>query len=542
MSYYLITTGLFLAAYFLGTWIGCLLRRLVAPGRGGLDEPSVDVPAAAGLAASAVASSSVATMQEPPAPVPSGDRFSRALTGEGQGRDEPPPANERAHAVVAQTAPMKTTFDPVAPRLENIPERAPHVTAPRSRPIPTNQAEGASGTGFVAAEVVVGAVAATTAVALGARAGTQATSPVNDTSATPPVPDDLHLLRGIDDVAISRLHEAGITRFAQIAALTAPEVRRLEMLLGHDGRIAGANWIEQAQVLASGRQTRHARTLHARAGLRLARPGADTGEPLGIVIGAPRSNAVAKPEPESEPIEHKTHDTPGASGAMGATAAATPPLHQGDDLARISGITPEIARALSTRGVTSFAQVAGWTDADVERVESLLGTTGRISRENWIIQSRGFAGLPTVDTELQTTEPAFDDATVASEEGIQPSIGLGGSAAAAIGGLRSVRSEAYTTAPAPTGQPDDLKRIRGVGVLLEKKLHMLGVRTYDQIANWTRSDIDRVNEQLDFHGRIERENWVEQARILLAGGQTQFSRRLDRTRDRRPLSGVDDSE
>ena len=33
---------------------------------------------------------------------------------------------------------------------------------------------------------------------------------------------------------------------------------------------------------------------------------------------------------------------------------------------------------------------------------------------------------------------------------------------------------------------------------------------------------------LDFKGRIERENWVEQARILAAGGQTEFSRRVDR--------------
>ena len=41
-------------------------------------------------------------------------------------------------------------------------------------------------------------------------------------------------------------------------------------------------------------------------------------------------------------------------------------------------------------------------------------------------------------------------------------------------------------------------------------------------------DIDRVSRSLDFKGRIERENWVEQARILSAGGQTEFSRRVDR--------------
>jgi predicted flap endonuclease-1-like 5' DNA nuclease len=56
----------------------------------------------------------------------------------------------------------------------------------------------------------------------------------------------------------------------------------------------------------------------------------------------------------------------------------------------------------------------------------------------------------------------------------------------------------------------------------------MGVTTYEQIAKWTQADIDRVSGALDFKGRIERENWIEQARILAGGGQTDFSRRMDR--------------
>jgi len=78
------------------------------------------------------------------------------------------------------------------------------------------------------------------------------------------------------------------------------------------------------------------------------------------------------------------------------------------------------------------------------------------------------------------------------------------------------------------GEFDDLKRIRGIGVLIEKKLNSMGVTRYEQIAKWTSTDIDRVSHVLDFKGRIERENWVEQARILASGGQTEFSRRADR--------------
>ena len=99
--------------------------------------------------------------------------------------------------------------------------------------------------------------------------------------------------------------------------------------------------------------------------------------------------------------------------------------------------------------------------------------------------------------------------------------------------MRSVRSEAFRPndpsgqRSARSGAPDDLKRIRGIGVLIERKLVGMGVTSYEQIANWSAADIDRVSEVLDFKGRIERENWVEQARILATGGQTEFSRRSD---------------
>ena len=89
--------------------------------------------------------------------------------------------------------------------------------------------------------------------------------------------------------------------------------------------------------------------------------------------------------------------------------------------------------------------------------------------------------------------------------------------------LRSVKSEALRSA-----QFDDLKRIRGVGMLIEKRLHSMGITSYDQIAEWTSADIDRISQTLDFKGRVEREAWIEQARILSSGGETEFSRRIDR--------------
>jgi predicted flap endonuclease-1-like 5' DNA nuclease len=67
--------------------------------------------------------------------------------------------------------------------------------------------------------------------------------------------------------------------------------------------------------------------------------------------------------------------------------------------------------------------------------------------------------------------------------------------------------------PAAAG-PDNLQEIKGVGAVLEKKLNALGIERFDQIAEWTDDDITKVDEQLNFRGRIQRERWVEQAREL----------------------------
>jgi predicted flap endonuclease-1-like 5' DNA nuclease len=76
---------------------------------------------------------------------------------------------------------------------------------------------------------------------------------------------------------------------------------------------------------------------------------------------------------------------------------------------------------------------------------------------------------------------------------------------------------------APTGEGDDLRRIKGVGPKLVALLHGLGITTYAQIAAWTDEDIDRIDPQLgSFAGRIRRDNWVEQAKFLAAGDTAGF--------------------
>jgi predicted flap endonuclease-1-like 5' DNA nuclease len=71
---------------------------------------------------------------------------------------------------------------------------------------------------------------------------------------------------------------------------------------------------------------------------------------------------------------------------------------------------------------------------------------------------------------------------------------------------------------APSEPPDDLERIRGIGTILRQRLNDLGITTFAQIADFSEADLARVDEVLNFKGRIKREGWVEQAKALRDGG------------------------
>ena len=81
---------------------------------------------------------------------------------------------------------------------------------------------------------------------------------------------------------------------------------------------------------------------------------------------------------------------------------------------------------------------------------------------------------------------------------------------------------------APDGEADDMKRIKGVGPKLEKALNRYGVYHYRQIAAWSPEEVAWADENLvEFKGRVSRDDWVAQAKILAAGGETEFSARQD---------------
>jgi len=77
------------------------------------------------------------------------------------------------------------------------------------------------------------------------------------------------------------------------------------------------------------------------------------------------------------------------------------------------------------------------------------------------------------------------------------------------------------------GEKDNLTRIKGIGVKIEETLNQKGIYHFDQIANWTEEEIKWIDANIAFPGRVKRENWVEQAKVLAAGEETEFSKRVD---------------
>lgn len=113
----------------------------------------------------------------------------------------------------------------------------------------------------------------------------------------------------------------------------------------------------------------------------------------------------------------------------------------------------------------------------------------------------------TVDETQKSTAQTDLDSTIQAQPDSENSIGIK---------PQTLKKEDVT--------PDDLKRIKGVGVKIESALNELGIYTFAQIASWGREEVQWVDEHLVFKGRIDREEWIEQAKILADGEETEFSK------------------
>lgn len=105
-----------------------------------------------------------------------------------------------------------------------------------------------------------------------------------------------------------------------------------------------------------------------------------SGVKAAIGAGSVAGVAVAAAEKPAKKAEKKADAPKKAKAAAG-----------GDDLKQLSGVGPALEKKLHEAGVTTFAQIAAWTEADVADMDEKLSFKGRIEREGWIEQAKELA-------------------------------------------------------------------------------------------------------------------------------------------------------
>jgi large subunit ribosomal protein L21 len=109
-------------------------------------------------------------------------------------------------------------------------------------------------------------------------------------------------------------------------------------------------------------------------------------------LGAGSVPAAASSAPAKKPAKAKAEKAPAPAAkkaAKPAKAEAAPAA--ADDLKKLSGVGPALEKKLNAAGITSYAQIAAWTDADVAAIDEQLSFKGKIEREGWIDQAKELA-------------------------------------------------------------------------------------------------------------------------------------------------------
>ncbi|MEQ1496217.1 MAG: hypothetical protein ABL912_10735 [Novosphingobium sp.] len=113
--------------------------------------------------------------------------------------------------------------------------------------------------------------------------------------------------------------------------------------------------------------------------------------PSPVEVPAPAPEVVPEPWPEFQP---EPEPQPEIEPAPEPEPEQTPPIAMGgpDDLSRIKGLGPKLQSLLPTLGITSFAQIAGLTEADLANLDGQLGPfAGRPAKDNWVTQAQFLA-------------------------------------------------------------------------------------------------------------------------------------------------------
>jgi len=212
-----------------------------------------------------------------------------------------------------------------------------------------------------------------------------------------------------------KVQSGDVLRVEKLAADAGEKVQFNEVLmLGGDKPTVGAPLVDGAAVQAEvidqikgkkvinfvKRRRKHSskRTVGHRQQLTLLRvtdileKGADkSGVKAAVGAGSVAGVAAAAAETKkSAPKKDAKKAEPKAEAKKAAPKKAAK-AEGGDDLKELSGVGPALEKKLHDAGVTTFAQIAGWTADDIADMDEKLSFKGRIEREGWVEQAKKLA-------------------------------------------------------------------------------------------------------------------------------------------------------
>ncbi|NQY60500.1 50S ribosomal protein L21 [Cognatishimia sp.] len=201
-----------------------------------------------------------------------------------------------------------------------------------------------------------------------------------------------------------KVQAGDVLRVEKLAADAGEKIQFNEVLmLGGDKTVVGAPLVEGAAVQADvidqikgeklikfvKRRRKHSskRTVGHRQKLTLVRvtdilsSGADkSGVKAAIGAGSVSGAAVEAAAPAKKAPAKKAAKAEASAAEAGA-----------DDLKKLSGVGPALEKKLHAAGVTSFAQIAAWGEAEIADFDEKLSFKGRIEREGWVEQAKELA-------------------------------------------------------------------------------------------------------------------------------------------------------
>lgn len=171
----------------------------------------------------------------------------------------------------------------------------------------------------------------------------------------------------------------------------------------------------------------------------------------------------------------------------------------------------------ATAGLVAFAALSIVGDFDLTPAAAIAGVL--------TVVVGLIVGLPRGTMPAQGAMPATTLHAAAPEPAAPPAAFVAAPAAAAPAEVASTDGPARLAAPRD-GKADNLKEIEGVGPAMEKLVNEMGFFHFDQIAGWSDADVAWVDANLKgFKGRVTRDRWVAQAKIIVTEGLAAFRER-----------------